>query len=82
MGNNNSTKPMIQTHDNSFIQSPILISNTKAQFLLATSKSNSHWQHQSPIPIGNIKTQFSLALFYQKEKSPRLSTLSKEKISC
>ena len=37
---------------------------------------------QSPILIGNIKTQFSLALLYQKEKSPRLSTLGKEKISC
>ena len=63
-------------------QSPILIGNTKAQFSLATSKSNSHWQHQSPIPIGNIKAQLSLTLFYQKEKSSRLSTLSKEKISC
>ena len=51
-------------------------------------KPNSHWQHQSPILIDNIKTQFplatskaqfSLALLYQKEKSPRLSTLGKEK---
>ena len=63
---------MIQTHGNSF----------KAQFSLATSKLNTHWQHQNPILIGNIKTQFSLALLYQKEKSPRLSTLGKEKISC
>ena len=54
-------------------------------------KLNSHWQHQSPTLIGNIKAQFllsiskaqfSLALLYQKEKSPRLSTLGKEKISC
>ena len=60
---------MIQTHGNSF----------KAQFSLATSKLNTHWQYQNPILIGNIKTQFSLALLYQKEKSPRLSTLDKEK---
>ena len=49
---------------------------------------NSHWQYQNPILIGNIqaqfslatsKTQFSLALLYQKEKSPRLSMLGKEK---
>ena len=70
---------MIQTHGNSFIQNPILISNIKAQFLLAISKPNSHWQHQIPILISNIKTQFLLALLYQKEKSLRLSTLGKEK---
>ena len=52
---------MIQTYGNSFIQSPILIGNIKAKFLLVTLKLNSYWQHQSPIPIGNIKTQFSLA---------------------
>ena len=63
---------MIQTHGNSF----------KAQFSLATSKPNTHWQYQSPILIGNNKAQFSLALLYQKEKSPRLSTFGKEKISC
>ena len=34
---------MIQTHGNSFIQSPIS---------LAISKPNSYWQHQSPIFIG------------------------------
>ena len=60
-------------------QSLVLIGKIKAQFSLATSKPNSYWQHQSPIPIGNIKAQFSLALLYQKEKSPRLSTLGKEK---
>ena len=79
---------MIQTHGNSFIQSsiligniksPILIGNIKTQFSLAISKPNSYWQHQNPIPIGNIKAQFSLALLYQKEKSPRLSTLGEEK---
>ena len=59
--------------------SPIFIGNIKAQFLLATSKPNFHWQYQNPILIGNIKAQFSLALLYQKEKSPRLSTLGKEK---
>ena len=37
---------------------------------------------QSLILIGNIKAQFSLALLNQKEKSPRLSTHGKEKISC
>ena len=51
---------MIQTHENSFIQSLILIDNIKAQFLLAISKPNSYWQHQSPILIANIKTQFLL----------------------
>ena len=72
-------------------QSPILIGNIKVQFSLAISKlnsywqqskPNSHWQYQSLILIGNIKAQFSLALLYQKEKSPRLSTFGKEKISC
>ena len=75
-------KSIIEAHDSNpwqFIQSPILIGNIKAQFLLATSKPNSHWQYQSSILISNIKVQFSLALLYQKEKSPRLSTLSKEK---
>ena len=72
---------MIQTHENSFIQSPILIGNIKAQIPLATSKPNSHWQHQNPILIGNIKARFSLALHYQKEKSPRLSnTWQRKKI--
>ena len=61
---------------------------SKAQFSLATSKPNSYWQYENPILIGNIqaqfslvtsKAQFSLALLYQKEKSPRLSTLGKEK---
>ena len=51
---------MIQTHGNSFIQSPILIGNIKspilignikAQFLLAIPKPNSCWQHQNPIFI-------------------------------
>ena len=42
---------MIQTHGNSFIQSPILIGNIKAQFLLA-SKPNFYWQHQNSIFIG------------------------------
>ena len=60
-------------------QSPIFIGNIKTQFSLTTSNPNSHWQHQNPILISNIKTQFSLALLYQKEKSPRLSTLGKEK---
>ena len=36
---------------------------SKAQFLLAILKPNSHWQHQSPIFIGNIKAQFLLAIF-------------------
>ena len=37
------------------------INLSKAQFTLAISKSNSHWQYQNPILIGNIKTQFLLA---------------------
>ena len=53
-------------------QNPILIGNIKTQFLLAISKSSSHWQylkpnfywqHQSPILLDNIKAQFSLAIF-------------------
>ena len=64
------------------------LATSKAQFSLATSKLNSYSQYQSPILIGNIQAQFSLvtskakfslALLYQKEKSPRLSTLGKEK---
>ena len=35
---------------------------SKAQFTLAISKFNSHWQHQNPIFIDNIKSQFSLAI--------------------
>ena len=38
------------------------INLSKAQFTLAISKSNSHWQYQNPILIGNIKTQFLLAI--------------------
>ena len=41
---------MIQTHGYSF----------KAQFSLAISKPNSHWQHQNLILIDNIEAQFSL----------------------
>ena len=81
---------MIQAHGKTILsneiqihnQSPILIDNIKAQFSLVTLKSNSHWQYQNSILIGNIKVQFSLEQFYQKEKSSRLSTLGKEKISC
>ena len=36
---------MIQTHGNSFIQSPILIGNIKTQFLLAILKPNFHWHY-------------------------------------
>ena len=70
-------------------QNPILISNIKAQFLLAIfktqfslakSKLNSHWQNQSSILIGNIKTQFSLALFCQK-RVQNYQYLVKKKIS-
>ena len=57
-------KSIIETHDSNpwqFIQSPILIGNIKAQYSLATSKPNSHWQYQISIFIGNIKVQFLLA---------------------
>ena len=56
---------------------------SKAQFTLAISKPNSHWQHQNSILIGDIKAQFSLtisktqltlALFIE---SPKLSILGK-----
>ena len=53
----------IQIHDQSPWFKPIAIYLSKTQFLLATSKSNFHWQNQSPILIGNIKAQFSLAIF-------------------
>ena len=49
----------IQIHDQSPWFEPIAIYLSKAQFSLATSKPNSHWQHQSLILIDNIKTQFS-----------------------
>ena len=45
-------KSIIEAHDSNpwrFIQTPILIDNIKAQFLLAISKPNSYRQHQSPI---------------------------------
>ena len=70
---------MIQTHGNSFIQSPILIGNIKssilignikAQFLLATSKPNSYWQHQSPIFIGTTLS---------KRKEPKIINTWKRK---
>ena len=56
----------IQIHDQSPWFEPMAIYLSKAQFTLATSKPNSHWQHQIPIPIGNIKAQFSLAIFKAK----------------
>ena len=63
---------MIQAHGNSFIQSPILIGNIKPQFSLATSKSNSYWQHQNPISIGTTLS---------KRKEPKIiKRLAKEKI--
>ena len=80
-------KSIIKAHDSS----PWQFIHPKPNSYWQYQKLNSHWQHQSPIFIGNIKTQFplatskaqfSLALLYQKEKSPRLSTLGKEKISC
>ena len=66
---------MIQTDGNSFIQSPILIGNIKAQLPLATSKPNSYWQHQSPIFISTTLS---------KRKEPKIiKHLAKEKnISC
>ena len=50
--------------------------------IIETHDSNLWRFIQSLILIGNIIAQFSLALLYQKKKSPRLSTLGKEKISC
>ena len=76
---------MIQTHGNSFIQSPILIDNIKAQFSLATLKPNSYWQQQSPILIGNTRAQFSLAIskpnsYWQHQSQIFIgTTLSKRK---
>ena len=46
-------------------QSPILISNTKAQFLLATPKPNSHWQHQNPIFIDTTLSKKKRVQDYQ-----------------
>ena len=65
---------MIQTHGNSFIQNPILISNIKAQFLLAISKPNSHWQYQIPILIGTTLS---------KRKEPKIiNARQRKKILC
>ena len=72
---------MIQTHGNSFIQSPILIGNIKSpiligniktQFLFAISKSNSYWQHPSPILIGNIKSQIFIGTTLSKRKESKI----------
>ena len=71
-------KSIIKAHDSN----PWQFIHPKPNSHWQYQKPNSYWQHQNPIPIGNIKTQFSLALLYQKEKSPRLSILGKEKISC
>ena len=77
-------KSIIKAHDSN----PWQFIHPKPNFHWQYQKPNSHWQHQNLILIGNIKaqfllatskTQFSLALLYQKEKSPRLSTLGKEK---
>ena len=76
---------MIQVHGKTILSmefKSIIKARDSNPWQFIHQKPNSHWQHQSPIPIGNIKAQFSLALLYQKEKSPRLSTLGKEKISC
>ena len=70
---------MIQTHGNSFIQSPILIGNIKspilignikAQFLFVISKLNSYWQHQSPIFI---------SITLSKRKEPKIINTWKRK---
>ena len=53
----------IQIHNQSPWFKPMAIYLSKAQFLLAILKPNSHWQHQNPIFIGNIKAQLSLAIF-------------------
>ena len=58
-------KSMIKAHD----LNPWQFIYPKAQFSLAKSKPNSHWQYQSPILIGAILSK----------KSPRLSILGKEK---
>ena len=50
-------KSIIKAHD----LNPWQFIYPKAQFSLAKSKPNSHWQHQSLILIGNIKAHFSLA---------------------
>ena len=52
----------IWIHDQSPWFKPIAIYLFKAQFSLATSKPNFHWQHQSSIFIGNINAQFSLTI--------------------
>ena len=79
----NIEKPMIQVYGKTNFINGIQIHNRSPWFkpMAIHSKPNSYWQYQSPILISNIKSQFSLTLLYQKEKSPRLSTLGKEKIS-
>ena len=71
-------KSIIEAHDSN----PWQFIHPKPNSHWQYQKPNSYLQYQNPILIGNIKAQFSLALLYQKEKSPRLSTLGKEKISC
>ena len=77
-------KPIIQVHGKTILSmkfKSIIKAYDSNPWQFIHPKPNSHWQHQSPILIGNIKTQFSLALFYQKEKSPRLSnTWQRKKI--
>ena len=47
----------IQIHNQSPWFKPMAIHSSKAQFSLATSKSNSHWQYQSPILIGTTSSK-------------------------
>ena len=67
-------KSIIKAHDSN----PWQFIHPKPNFHWQYQKPNSHWQHPSPILMATSKAQFSLLLLYQKEKSPRLSTLGKE----
>ena len=83
-----------KTHDSSPWQNKFYQWDSKslieAQFLLAISKPNSHWQHQNPILIGNNRSPilignnqsliFINTTLSKKEKSLRLSKLGKKNI--
>ena len=78
-----NSKSLIEAHDSNswqFIQSPILIDNIKAQFLLATPKPNSHWQHQNPIFIDTTLSKKKRVQDYQTlAKKKKISSYQSKK---
>ena len=62
---------MIQVHGKTILLMEFK-SIIKTQFSLATSKSNSYWQHQNPILISNIKAQFFIGTTSSKRKESKI----------